>query len=170
MSLDPPLPKGPPLNALRAFEAAARLGGFALAASELGVTPGAVAQHIKALEDWARMPLFRRKSQGVELTDQGRLICDDLSRAFDLIGTSVQNLRSGAEDSEIRIAALPSATASPMLLSTARSMWSYWRVTVMNFARGCTGSALLEPKLSVFRTRRFKFPYPKQHWSATTSS
>ena len=52
MTVAPPRPKGPPLNALRAFEAAARLGGFAKAAEELSVTPGAVAQHVKALEAW----------------------------------------------------------------------------------------------------------------------
>ena len=68
MSVSPPRPKGPPLNALRAFEAAARLGGFANAADELCVTPGAVSQHIKALEDWIGADLFERRSQGVRLS------------------------------------------------------------------------------------------------------
>ena len=47
MSVAPPRPRGPHLNALRAFESAARLGGFKAAAEELCVTPGAIAQHIK---------------------------------------------------------------------------------------------------------------------------
>ena len=50
MAVAPPRPKDLPLSALRAFEAAARLGSFALAAAELGVTPGAVTAHVKALE------------------------------------------------------------------------------------------------------------------------
>ena len=68
MPVSPPRPKGPPLNALRAYEAAARLGGFAAAAEELCVTPGAISQHIKTLEDWAGAPLFLRRSHGVRLT------------------------------------------------------------------------------------------------------
>ena len=71
MSVAPPRPKGPHLNALRAFEAAARLGGFRMAAGELGVTPGAIAQHVKALEEWAGAALFERQSQGVVLTALG---------------------------------------------------------------------------------------------------
>jgi len=50
MAVAPPRPKDLPLTALRAFEAAARLGGFAAASHELGVTPGAITAHIKALE------------------------------------------------------------------------------------------------------------------------
>ena len=67
MSVAPPRPEGPPLNALRAFEAAARLSSFSQAADELCVTPGAVAQQIKALEDWAGARLFDRHAQGGEI-------------------------------------------------------------------------------------------------------
>ena len=64
MSVSPPRPKGPPLNALRAFEAAGRMGGFARAAEELGVTPGAISQHISTLEGWTGTLLFERRSHG----------------------------------------------------------------------------------------------------------
>ena len=50
MAAQPPRPKAPPLTALRAFEAAGRLGGFTPAARELGVTPAAVTAHLKTLE------------------------------------------------------------------------------------------------------------------------
>ena len=60
MTVRPPRPKGPPFTAMRAFEAAARLGGFVPAAEELNVTAGAVSQHIKALEGWAGVALFHR--------------------------------------------------------------------------------------------------------------
>ena len=108
MSISPPRPKGPALNALRAFEAAARLGGFSAAAEELCVTAGAVAQHVKALEAWAGADLFERRSQGVELTPFGAELVHDFSDAFDRLGEAVQKLRSGASPRHIRIAALPS--------------------------------------------------------------
>lgn len=108
MPISPPRPKGPPLNALRAFEAAARLGGFSTAAEELCVTPGAVAQHVKVLEAWAGADLFERRSQGVELTPFGASLVHDFGDAFDRLGEAVQKLRSGASPKHIRIAALPS--------------------------------------------------------------
>ncbi len=108
MSILPPRPKGPPLNALRAFEAAARLGGFAAAADELCVTAGAVAQHIKALEAWAGAALFERRSQGVELTVLGAGLCSEFTAAFDHMGEAVLSLRARATPQHIRIAALPS--------------------------------------------------------------
>ena len=108
MSISPPRPKGPPLNALRAFEAAARLGGFTPAADELCVTPGAISQHIKSLEDWAGSPLFVRRSQGVSLTELGESVAAEFSTAFDAMGNAVRALRTRAAQSSINIAALPS--------------------------------------------------------------
>ena len=71
MPVEPVRPKLPPLNALRAFEAAARLGGFTAAATELCVTPAAVAQQVKALEAWVGAKLFKRRTKGIELTTEG---------------------------------------------------------------------------------------------------
>ncbi len=99
---------GPPLNALRALEAAARLGSFKAAGAELCVTAGAIAQHIKALEAWAGAPLFQRRAQGVELTDLGRTVLPGFTAAFDQLSDAVQTLRTGARPDDIRIAALPS--------------------------------------------------------------
>lgn len=108
MSVSPPRPKGPPLNALRAFEAAARLGGFSPAAHELCVTPGAVSQHIKFLEEWTGAPLFERRSQGVSLTPHGASVAKQFSNAFDVMGDAVRALRSHHVQPMINIAALPS--------------------------------------------------------------
>ena len=108
MTVAPPRPKGPPLNALRAFEAAARLGGFAKAAEELSVTPGAVAQHIKALEAWTGAALFERRSQGVQLTLLGASVAEDFGDAFDRLGEAVQAMRSEVMPGQIHIAVLPS--------------------------------------------------------------
>jgi len=108
MATAPHRPKGPPLNALRAFEAAARLGGFASAADELCVTPGAISQHVKALEEWAGAHLFNRRSQGVVLTPLGEHVAAEFSTVFDQMGQAVQTLRSQAAPEKIHIAALPS--------------------------------------------------------------
>ena len=61
----------PPFVSLRVFEAAARSGSFARAAEELGISAGAVSQHIRTLEEFAGQPLFRRLGRGVELTEAG---------------------------------------------------------------------------------------------------
>ena len=107
MTVAPPRPKGPPLNALRAFEAAARLGGFSNAAEELCVTPGAISQHVKALEDWVGAELFERRSQGVRLTPTGANVAPEFARAFDAVGEAVHLLRSRAKNRTLHIAALP---------------------------------------------------------------
>ncbi len=106
--ISPPRPRMPPLNSLRAFEAAARLNSIAAAASELCVTPAAVAQQVKSLEQWAGEKLFDRQPQGVELTQLGASVLMDFSAAFDALGVAVQKLRLRASPHEVRIAALPS--------------------------------------------------------------
>ena len=108
MLISPPRPKGPPLNAMRAFEAAARLGGFLKAADELCVTAGAVSQHIKSLEEWAGKDLFIRRSQGVELTPAGREVAEHFTNAFDAIDDATRMLRKQSDQMVFNIAALPS--------------------------------------------------------------
>lgn len=107
MALDPPRPAGPPLNALRAFEAAARHESFQAAAAELLVTPGAIAQQVKALEAWAGCALFERRANGVRLTPRGQALTPRLTEAFDLLGLAAQDLRRAAAPAACRIAALP---------------------------------------------------------------
>ena len=108
MSVSPMRPKGPPLNALRAFEAAARLGSFSAAAEELCVTAGAVSQQIKTLEDWAQVALFQRRAQGVSLTAAGKALVPTLGAAFDALGQAVRDLRHTARHRTLHIAAMPS--------------------------------------------------------------
>ena len=108
MPVAPRRPKGPALNAMRAFEAAARLSSFVAAAEELGVTPGAISQHVKTLEDWAGTALFKRRAQGVELTPAGESIKSDFSAAFDAMARATHALRNLTRETHIHIAALPS--------------------------------------------------------------
>lgn len=107
MPLAPPRPRLPSLNALRAFEAAARCGSFTKAAEELGVTAGAVTQQIRQLEAWLGMRLFDRLAQGVALTQAARAALPRLSRGFDMLAHSVQDLRAAHENRALAIAALP---------------------------------------------------------------
>jgi LysR family glycine cleavage system transcriptional activator len=108
MAVSPPRPKDLPLNALRAFEAAARLGGFAAAAQELGVTPGAVTAHVKTLEAQLGAALFERTARGVELNALGQRVLPGFIEAFDALGEAVQTLRSEAAPRTVHIATLPS--------------------------------------------------------------
>lgn len=108
MSIAPKHPKGPPLNAMRAFEAAARHVSFVAAADELNVTPGAISQHIKTLEAWADTPLFRRNAQGVALTHAGQALMGDFTAAFDHLAQAARALRNLSPTPSFHIAALPS--------------------------------------------------------------
>ena len=73
----------PSLNALRAFEAAARHESFTDAAAELFVTHAAVSRHIRELEEWLGTELFTRTGRGVDLTDAGRRFGIRLTPLFD---------------------------------------------------------------------------------------
>lgn len=73
----------PPLNGLRAFEAAARHLSFVRAGDELGVTPGAVSHQVKALEDYLGVELFRRQPRGIRLSEAGQDVLPGLKDAFD---------------------------------------------------------------------------------------
>lgn len=107
ISLTPRHPKGPHLNALRAFEAAARLGSFTAAAEELSITLGAVTQHIKTLEAWAETQLFIRNARGFKLTPLAEELLPGFTQAFDQLGFSVHALRNKAMPQKIKVAALP---------------------------------------------------------------
>lgn len=123
MTVEPPRPKGPPLNALRAFEAAARLESFSRAGRELNVSASAVAQQVKLLEAWLGRPLFDREAHGVRLNGAGRAALPRLIYAFDALGDAVRALNRSSAPSLFRIAALPSVAQlwlSPRLPSLRR--------------------------------------------------
>ncbi len=93
--------KLPPLNALRAFEAAARHGGFIGAADELFVTRGAISRHVKLLEDHLGVTLFRRNHRGVELTTAGHKLLPVLSDAFETIAREAGRIADTGTDLRI---------------------------------------------------------------------
>ena len=83
----------PPLNAVRAFEAAARRGSFVEAAADLNVTHWAIGKQVRLLEDWFGVPLFERRSRGVALTDEGAELLADVSVAFFRLSEATGKLR-----------------------------------------------------------------------------
>jgi LysR family transcriptional regulator, glycine cleavage system transcriptional activator len=86
----------PPLNALKAFEAAARLGSFSQAAAELHVTHGAISRHVQLLEEWLGTPMFRRFNRRIALTEAGRSYLAEIGAAFDRIAlATAQHLERG---------------------------------------------------------------------------
>ena len=87
--------ENPPLNALAAFEAAARLGSFTRAGEELCVTQAAVSQHIRHLEDYLGVPLFIRRAPGIRLTPDGERYYLAVSGALDTLRRESARLRRG---------------------------------------------------------------------------
>ena len=97
----------PPLNGLRAFEAAARHLSFTRAAAELGVTPGAVSQQVKSLEGALGVTLFRRLPRSLILTDEGEAYLPAISSAFDLISRATEKTAPALRGRKLRLGIAP---------------------------------------------------------------
>lgn len=113
----------PPLNALRAFEAAGRHLSFARAADELNVTPAAVSQQIKNLEIYLQIELFRRQNRTITLSKEAQLLLPGLRDGFEKMNESVKSFLRYAEQSSRRHANRGSIT-----ISTPPSFASRWLV------------------------------------------
>ncbi|MGG2398420.1 LysR family transcriptional regulator [Pseudomonas sp. SH1-B] len=86
----------PPLNALRAFEAVARLGSLKLAAAELNVTHGAISRQLRLLEEQLGVSLLAKDGRGVKLTDAGLRLRDAAGEAFERLRSTCAELRREA--------------------------------------------------------------------------
>jgi LysR family transcriptional regulator, glycine cleavage system transcriptional activator len=100
----------PPLNALRAFESAARHLSFKKAAAELYVTPAAVSHQIKALEDYLGFPLFRRLTRALELTNEAHLMLPKLREGFASLAAAIARVREASGAGRLTVIAPPSFT------------------------------------------------------------
>jgi LysR family glycine cleavage system transcriptional activator len=101
----------PPLNALRAFEAAARHLNFSRAADELSVTPGAVSQQIQNLEDYVGVALFKRTPKGLLLTDPAQIALPALREAFDRLADAASMLTAAVDGRRLTVSVAPSFAA-----------------------------------------------------------
>jgi LysR family transcriptional regulator, glycine cleavage system transcriptional activator len=105
----------PPLNALRAFEAAARHLSVSKAAEELHVTPAAISHQVKGLEEWLGVQLFRRLNRQILLTDAGQTCLKGLREGFDQLADTVA-----------KVQVVPSG--GPLTVTVAPSFASKWLV------------------------------------------
>ncbi|WP_424138845.1 transcriptional regulator GcvA [Roseomonas chloroacetimidivorans] len=97
----------PPLNALRAFEAAARHGSFTRAAAELMVTQTAISHQVKSLEEHVGVRLFQRLHNGLMLTERGAAYLPVLREAFERIADATEELRGGEGPQALAVSTLP---------------------------------------------------------------
>lgn len=116
----------PPLNSLRAFEAAARHGSFKAAAEELHVTPTAVSHQIRQLESLLEQPLFRRRPRQIRLTPAGQKLFPFLREGFDRIDAGVAALRNPA-------------VSRPVVITTTTAFASRWLVPRLDALRRACG-------------------------------
>lgn len=98
----------PSLNALKAFEAAARQEGFTDAAAELFVTHAAISRHVRELEEWLGTELFLRTGRGVELTEAGRRFGLRLTPLFDALAEATHEVAAMGEVRPLRVTVEPS--------------------------------------------------------------
>src|SRR3954469_7950879 len=93
----------PPLNSLRAFEAAARHLSFTVAAQELHVTQGAVSRAVKGLEEHLGVLLFQRLPRQLALTGEGRVLLAGVGEGFDRIAQAAARVQAHAHDLQVKV-------------------------------------------------------------------
>jgi len=100
-----------PLNALKAFDAASRHLSFRRAAEELNVTPAAISQQIRALEELIGVPLFERTGRGLQLTSHGRAGLDKLREGLLSLSEAYRLMRDDKVSASLTLAVAPSLCA-----------------------------------------------------------
>ena len=107
------------LNALRAFKTTARHQSFSMGAEELHVTPAAVGQPVRMLEDTVGYPLFQRNGNrrvGLILTEPASRALPDIQAGFDRLSLGMAHLREGATDGALNVTLSPALAAKWLLL------------------------------------------------------
>ena len=119
------------LNALRAFEASARHQSFSLAAQELNVTPAAVGQLVRTLEDWLGSPLFVRSTSGrarLVTTEVAEQALPDIRAGLERLAVGLERLRSGCAGGVLTVTVSP-AFAAKWLLPRIERFQAAWPET-----------------------------------------
>jgi len=125
----------PPLNSLRAFEAAARHLSFRKAAEELHVTPAAISHQLKGLEEYLGVQLFRRGNRRVELTPVAQTAAQHLQAGFRTIVEAVEHLRQGDRGNLLTVSAAPSFAAKWLMPRLYRFVSQHPEIDVRLSAR-----------------------------------
>ncbi len=125
----------PPLNALKAFEAAARHLSVKKAAVELNVTPAAVSHQIRTLEEYLDIQLFHRYNRALELTDSARACLPKLREGFDCLAQAVERLRTHTSGGMLTVSAAPSFAARWLMPRLHRFIAAHHEIDVRISAR-----------------------------------
>ncbi|OGA43666.1 MAG: hypothetical protein A3G24_00775 [Betaproteobacteria bacterium RIFCSPLOWO2_12_FULL_62_13] len=125
----------PPLNALKAFEAAARHLSVKKAAAELNVTPAAVSHQIRTLEEYLGVQLFHRYNRALELTDAARACLPKLREGFDCLVKAVEVLRAQKGTGTLTVSAAPSFAARWLMPRLHRFFQAHPEIDVALSAR-----------------------------------
>jgi LysR family glycine cleavage system transcriptional activator len=121
----------PPLNSLRAFEAAARLGSFTAASRELRVTSSAISQQVLVLERYLGARLFKRLPRGLVLTATGRTYLPELTSGFDGLAEATRRLRAGDVGGLLTVTTLPAFATGWLLPRLHRFRERYPRIELV---------------------------------------
>ncbi len=127
--------KLPPLNGLRAFEAAARHLSFSRAAAELHVTPAAISHQIKGLEDFYGVALFRRMPRAVLLTDEAQAVLPLVSEAFDKLAEASEMIKESEASGLLTVTSAPTFAAKWLVQRLPRFSALYPEISVRMDAR-----------------------------------
>jgi LysR family glycine cleavage system transcriptional activator len=125
----------PPLNALKAFESAARHMSLKRAAQELSVTPAAISHQVKALEDYLGVKLFRRLNRALELTAAARAALPKLRDGFDSLAQAVAAMRPQTDSGQVTVSAAPSFATRWLMPRLHRFFASHPEIDVRVSAR-----------------------------------
>ena len=101
----------PPLDHLRAFEAAARSGSFSAAAGRLNLTHGAISRRVAGLEQWLGLKLFDRRARGVSLTPEGQRLYLRTQEAFALLADTSERWTEPRGPAVVRLSSIPSVSS-----------------------------------------------------------
>lgn len=122
------------LNALRAFEAAARHQSFSAAATELNVTPAAVGQQVRGLEAWLGIPLFTRAGSGsarLMLTDSARSALPDIQAGFERLSIGLSRLKDASMHAGLTVSVSPAFASKWLLPRIERFQSDYPQLDVL---------------------------------------
>jgi LysR family glycine cleavage system transcriptional activator len=155
--------KLPSLTGLNTFDACARHGSLTRAASELGVTLGAVSRQVKSLEIDLGSALFKRHYRGVELTKTGYELHLVLSSSFQNIGNLWQEIKSRGETTDITIGAT-TAFASLWLMPRLGGFWAQHKQIALNH------SISDNPDDAGFVSADIRIRYGNGHWPGQSAT
>ena len=120
----------PPLNAIRAFEAAARHLSFTKAAEELHVTQAAISHQVKALEGFLGLKLFARLNRALLLTDEGQLYLPTVRRAFDQLHEATNRLAGNQAQGKLTVTTMPSFASRWLVPRLGRFIRAYPEIDI----------------------------------------